>query len=271
MRSRCGVAAVLLCLADRPPRAADDDDPLARARQLYNQRQFDAAVRRPRRRGGRRHAPTAPTWSPRAPTSSGFATSAASDDLTNARERLRRIDPERFDGRASASSIIVGLGETLFFDGASRRRRRRVRLGARHAATRCAGDARERVLDWWASAVDREARAALRHRTARRSISGSATRMRDELAAHPGEHARRPTGCRRGGAGAGRSAGRVGRGAGRLGARAARRAIAARRCAPISIGSCCARSSPTRRATGAAARDAARASGSDVQGDAGRR
>ena len=56
-----------------------------------------------------------------------FRASAAPDDLVNARERLRRIDPQKFPPR-ERTEYIVGLGEALFFDGASRRRGRGVRL-----------------------------------------------------------------------------------------------------------------------------------------------
>src|SRR5437867_3582245 len=147
-------AALLIALAATPARAADDA--LARARQLYNQRQFDAAIAAAERarllpaRADASDLVAARAYLER------YRANSASDDLTNARDRLRRLDPQRLRRREPAE-YVVGLGGTLFFDGA---------VGA--AATPfgavlrskdlIATAARERVLDWWASAVDRDAR-----------------------------------------------------------------------------------------------------------------
>ena len=112
-----------------------------------------------------------------------FRESAASEHLSNARDRLRRIDPLRLAPR-ERDEYVVGLGEALFFDGA---------FGA--AATVfdsvlrsrdvMAGEARDRVLDWWASAIDREAKPRPemdRHGMYQRIR----TRMDEEIAARPG-------------------------------------------------------------------------------------
>jgi len=133
------------------------DDPLARARALYNERQFEAAVNAAEQaRLLPSHASAADLVAARAYLES-YRDSDASDDLTNARERLRRLNPSGFNPRERVE-YIVGLGETLFFDGA---------FGA--AATvfdsvlqgrqELMGDARERVLDWWATAIERDAKA----------------------------------------------------------------------------------------------------------------
>src|SRR5947209_1972263 len=91
------------------------DDPLSRARVLYNQGQFEAAVNAAelaRLTPGR--TDSADLVAARAYLER-FRVSAASDDLTNARERLRRLDPLKFQPRERLE-YIVGLGETLFFD-----------------------------------------------------------------------------------------------------------------------------------------------------------
>jgi hypothetical protein len=49
---------------------------------------------------------------------------------------------------------MVGLGETLFARARSAPPRRSSIAARRDALP---GEARERVLDWWASAIDREA------------------------------------------------------------------------------------------------------------------
>ena len=135
--------------------AADQDDPLSRARVLYNQREFAAAIdAAARARSVPARADSADLIAARAYLER-FRQSAVPDDLTNARERLRRLDPQRLAPRERVE-FIVGLGETLFFDGA---------YGAaadvfESALARDAlvPDARELVLEWWATAVDRDAR-----------------------------------------------------------------------------------------------------------------
>src|SRR5438105_4744022 len=86
----------LVCIfaAAAPSRAADD--PLARARQLYNQHQYEAAVAAAEQaRQTPARADAADLVAARAYLER-FRGSAVSDDLTNARDRLRRLDPQRF-------------------------------------------------------------------------------------------------------------------------------------------------------------------------------
>jgi hypothetical protein len=172
--------AAVLAIGPGPAWAADD--PLAHARLLYNQRQYEAAVRAAEQaRMTPARADAADLVAARAYLER-FRETAASDDLTNARDRLRRLDPQKFGPRERAE-YVVGLGETLFFEGA---------FGA--AATvfdsvlnsrdALAGDARERVLDWWASAIDREAKP--RPDIERQGVyQRIRTRMDEELATHP--------------------------------------------------------------------------------------
>ena len=171
------VAAVGLCT---PLSAADD--PLARARLLYNQHHYEAAVSAAEQaRAAPGRADAADLVAARAYLER-YRQSAASDDLTNARERLRRLDPIRFAPR-ERTEFIVGLGEALYFDGAygaAASMFESVLKGVEDLT----GDARASVLDWWASAVEREAKArpeAERHAAFLR-IRG---RMNEELATHP--------------------------------------------------------------------------------------
>ncbi|MQA29310.1 MAG: hypothetical protein GEU82_05635 [Luteitalea sp.] len=150
------VSALLLLAPSLPAAAAQPKDPLARARLLYNQRQFDEAVAAAdEARSSADRADSADLIAARAYLER-FRETAASDDLTKARERLRRLNPDRFTSRERIE-FIVGLGQTLYFDDAP---------GAAAAvfdsvlASRdgLPIDARERVLDWWASALDQDAR-----------------------------------------------------------------------------------------------------------------
>jgi hypothetical protein len=162
--------------------AADKPDPLAHARLLYNQRQFAAAVREAEQaRLVPSRADSADLIAARAYLER-FRESAESDDLTNARERLRRLDPQRLAG-AERAEFFVGLGEALYFDGD---------FGAAAAVFEpllarpndLMPDARELVLDWWASALDRDARprSDVERTTVYRRIRD---RMQDEVGNRP--------------------------------------------------------------------------------------
>jgi hypothetical protein len=180
MRGPAAVAVLVLALGV-PLRGADD--PLARARALYNLGQFEAAINAAEQaRLTPARADAADLVAARAYLER-FRASEASDDLVNARERLRRIDPQRFPAR-ERSEYIVGLGEAMFFEGA---------FGAAadvldpivRSPDLLTGDARERVLDWWASALDRDAKP--RPEIDRQGVyQRIRVRMEEELATRPG-------------------------------------------------------------------------------------
>lgn len=136
--------------------AAAADDPLVKARLFYNQSQFEAAImaaEQARVMPGR--ADAADLIAARAYLEV-FRASAGDDDLANARRRLQRLDPSRFDPRERVD-YVVGLGETLYFDGAYGAAADlfdSVLSGPDDIAT----SNRERVLDWWADALDRDTR-----------------------------------------------------------------------------------------------------------------
>src|SRR5258705_10105689 len=114
MRRAAALTAVLL--ATGPGFASAADDPLARARLLYNQRQYDAAINAAEQaRLTPARADAADLVAARAYLER-FRASADTGDLVNARERLRRIDPQRYPARERAK-YVVGVGEALFFEG----------------------------------------------------------------------------------------------------------------------------------------------------------
>jgi hypothetical protein len=153
---RFAVALTVLVAFTRVVFAADSKDPLDRARLLYNQQQFEAAV------AAADEARKLPQLANGADLIAAraylerFRESSAAEDLVRARERLRAINPEKFSPRERLE-YIVGLGETLYFESAS---------GAAAAVfesvlvsgAALSNEARERVLDWWASALDQDAR-----------------------------------------------------------------------------------------------------------------
>jgi hypothetical protein len=145
-----------LLVVPLPAAAADLKDPLARARLLYNQREFQQAVTAAEEaRSDVDRADSADLIAARAYLER-FRETVAADDLINARQRLRRLTPDRFTPRERLE-YIVGLGQTLYFDGAP---------GAAAAVFDSVlaspdglpVDSRERVVDWWASALDQDAR-----------------------------------------------------------------------------------------------------------------
>jgi hypothetical protein len=179
-------AAAFTCLTATLASAAEPKDPLARARLLYNDRQFDAAVAAAEEGG---HVPeradSADLIAARAYLER-FRASAVPDDLTRARDRLSRINPGRLNAR-ERTELIIGLGETLFFDdssGAAAGVFESVLAGGDHLAA----DARERVLDWWASALDRDVRP--RSDFERQAVYQKIRdRMQLEIGANPGSSA----------------------------------------------------------------------------------
>src|SRR6059036_1901672 len=150
------VALVVWLVGATPVPAPAADDPLSRARVLYNQGQFEAAVNAAElARSMPSKADSADLVAARAYLER-FRVSALSDDLTNARERLRRLDPQRLAPRERVE-YVVGLGEALYLDQA---------FGAASAVfdsilqtgELMASGARDRVLDWWADSLERDGR-----------------------------------------------------------------------------------------------------------------
>ena len=184
MRRFSAVLLVFLAsatLAARPTRAIR-----SRARTLYNSGQFEAAI------AAADLAHDVATYADSADLIAArsylerFRESRADDDLTNARTRLTRLDPQRLAGRERVE-FFVGLGEALYFDSAFGAACDVFWMVLAHADD-LPPAARDRVLDWWASAVDREART-------RTEIDRQAPyqrirdRMQQELTTRPGSSA----------------------------------------------------------------------------------
>jgi len=131
-------------------------DPLDRARVLYNQRDYTAALAAAEEAGRTpSRADSANLIAARAYLER-YRESAASDDLSSARDRLRTLNTEGFSPTERVE-YVIGLGEALFFDGAP------GAAASIFGAVLAGPDlltpaARDGLLDWWASAVDRDAR-----------------------------------------------------------------------------------------------------------------
>jgi hypothetical protein len=142
------VAAAILSIAAAP------QDALLRARQLYNQRQYDAAIDAAVE--ARRTAASAEAASlifARAHLER-FRQTSDTADLAASRDALKRIDSARLTPREHVE-LLIGLGEMLYLD---------ERFGAAAelfdsalARVDPADPDAGRTLEWWASALDRQA------------------------------------------------------------------------------------------------------------------
>jgi thioredoxin-like negative regulator of GroEL len=189
-RTACRALAIgvwVWCLATDGVFAADPKDPLESARVLYNQRQFQAAIEAAEEvvKQLPARADSANLVAARAYLEQ-YRETAVPDDLASARHRLRSLNPEGFNA-TERIEFVVGLGEILFFDGAP---------GAAAAifGSVLAGPdtltpaARDGLLDWWASSVDRDAR-RLPDIERRAIYQRVLDRMHLEVAANPGSTA----------------------------------------------------------------------------------
>jgi len=161
-------------------------DPLSDARRLYNQGQYDAAEQ------AAREAARFPATADGARVVLGriqlerYRRTPAAADLTGAIGTLRDVDARRLEPRERVE-LAIGLAEALYLED---------RFGAAAALFESVLDqsealgapAHERVLDWWATAIDRQAQ--LRAMSDRSDLYARvATRMAEEIAREPGSAA----------------------------------------------------------------------------------
>jgi tetratricopeptide (TPR) repeat protein len=180
---RAGWTALFLVCAWAGARAQEPPDLLTQARVLYNEGRFEEAVDAAER------ARAAPALVDRADLIAArallerYRETVAVKDLTSARERLRRLNSQHFDARERAE-FIVGLGETLYFDGSYGAAADLLQLVLESSDSPLVPEARERVLDWWATAVDREAwtKSSAEQQSFYQRIRD---RMREELSVRP--------------------------------------------------------------------------------------
>jgi hypothetical protein len=183
MRSMLSATLLVLMLAGpaSPPAQAR---PLARARDAYNEERYDAAIAE----ATEALAVPALVDSARLIIARAhlerYRQSAEPADLSQARDALRAIDASKLAERDHAE-LLVGLGEWLFFA---------ERFGAaaelfanalaRAESANLSRASRARMLDWWASATDRQAQRATAGREAIYGVM--LERLEDELRRDPG-------------------------------------------------------------------------------------
>jgi hypothetical protein len=172
---------MLALLCGPPSTVLGADEPLARARQLYNERRFELAVQAADEARTPEKMDSADLIAGRALLQK-FRESRADTDLGGARERLRRLNPGRLSPTEQIE-YLVGLGQHLYYEGTAGAAAN-VFDNVLLTAPALSSAARERVLDWWGNALDRDARPRAeldRHPMYQRIRD----RMRDELAMSP--------------------------------------------------------------------------------------
>lgn len=149
------LAVVLLVFVLSPVAPAHAQDALAEARRHYNAGEYEAAVRLAR--SAIQHAASANA----ARVVLGrtqlerFRKSASPADLADARTSLRDVDPRALDARERLE-LTLGFAEIFFLED-------RFAAAAEmfepaiEASASLGAPAHERVLDWWATALDRYA------------------------------------------------------------------------------------------------------------------
>lgn len=176
---RVSLALLILGLSGTVAAAAD---PLAEARRLYNLGQYENAARLAR------DAIKVPATVESARLVLGrihlerYRQSAAREDLNQAREALTSVNPQGLDRRERAE-LTIGWGEALYFDdqfGAAVEVFERALDSGEPMGT----GARDRLLDWWATAIDRLA--LTRPRDQREPVYARiVSRMEKEFSADP--------------------------------------------------------------------------------------
>lgn len=84
-----------------------------------------------------------------------YRQTAEPDELRVARDDLRGVDASRLDAR-DRLELVVGLGQALYLDGHFRAAAEVFSGAVDHASTLGPG-ARDQLLDWWATALERDA------------------------------------------------------------------------------------------------------------------
>ena len=170
---------ILLAAGAAPAHAADG---LSEARRLYNLGQYDSAARLAR------EAMKVPATIESARLVLGrihlerFRRSADAEDLTQAREALRAVNAQGLERRERAE-LAIGLGEWMFLDEKYGPAAELFERALQISAT-LGPEAHDRVLDWWATSMDRLALS--RPREMREMVYVRILdRMEEELATEP--------------------------------------------------------------------------------------
>lgn len=184
MRTRVLLLAAALAIAGTATGLAAEHPSLAKARALYNAADYDGAISAAGiARSDPASADAAALVMGRAHLERYRLGARDAADLAAARESLGAVRMAALLPRDQVD-LLVGLGQALFVTDAFGAAAELFETALGRAAMLPYGD-RARLLDWWATAIDREAqRLSPGHRAD--ALDRVMTRMADELAADPG-------------------------------------------------------------------------------------
>ena len=158
--------------------AAGPRDALSRARQLYNSAQYGAAIDAARLATADEQLADAAQLVLARAYLERFRQDRDDQDREAARDALKHVRPSQLSADDRVE-LTIALGESLYFDNMGGAAAEQFELALAHVDRRQAAR-RERLLEWWATALDREAQSAsdgVAHSLQARIVN----RMEDEL------------------------------------------------------------------------------------------
>jgi hypothetical protein len=157
-RARRPGPALLLLIVTMSVAATKAPDPLLTARRLYNQGQYDQALEVAQQAASNPSIVSSARLVMGRARLERYRQTPMPAELDTARQELRAVDPKAIDARERLE-LQIGFAELLYFED---------RYGAAaelldpviDASTTLAPEAHDRALDWWATALDRQAQSA---------------------------------------------------------------------------------------------------------------
>lgn len=151
-------AALLLVAISSSLAAAEAPDPLLIARRLYNQGQFDQALEAAKQAAANPSIVSSARLVMGRARLERYRQTPVPGELDIARTELRTVDPRAIDARERLE-LQIGFAELLYFED---------RFGAAaelldpviEASATLAPESHDRALDWWATALDRQAQSS---------------------------------------------------------------------------------------------------------------
>lgn len=131
-------------------------DDLGRARTLYNEGRYEAAIEAAAKARQEPQQRDAATLILGRAGLERYRYTADPGDLTKAREALRSVDSTVLSAR-DRTDLLIGMGEALFFDEAYRPAAD-IFESMLNGQAELGSSSRDQVLDWWATAIDRYVR-----------------------------------------------------------------------------------------------------------------
>jgi tetratricopeptide (TPR) repeat protein len=150
-----GVALALIFFATAAP---SPRDVLSRAKQLYNGAQYDAAIDAASTAAKTPDLAAAAQLVMARAYLERFRATGNGGDKDSARDALKQVRSMDL-GADDRMELSIALGESLYFDGQAGAAAEQFELALAHA-DRKQPARRERLLDWWATALDRQAQSS---------------------------------------------------------------------------------------------------------------